>query len=129
MNKKLGFIGCGNMAKAMIGGILSSRVIENTQIIASAKSDKTISQVSQQFGIEVIKINKEVAKASDIIILAVKPQYYDEVIQEISSEINENKIIVSIAPEKLLKDLNITLASQLKLLEQCRIPRLWFVKV
>ena len=85
MNKKLGFIGCGNMAKAMIGGILSSRVIENTQIIASAKSDKTISQVSQQFGI--------------------------------------------LLREKLLKDLNITLASQLKLLEQCRIPRLWFVKV
>lgn len=116
MNKKLGFIGCGNMAKAMIGGILSSRVIENTQIIASAKSDKTISQVSQQFGIEVIKINKEVAKASDIIILAVKPQYYDEVIQEISSEINENKIIVSIAPGKTLERLEYNFGKPIKII-------------
>ena len=72
MNKKLGFIGCGNMAKAMIGGILSSGVIKNSQIIASAKSDKTISQVSQQFGIEVTKINNEVAKVSDNLSFTMK---------------------------------------------------------
>ncbi|BCN32811.1 pyrroline-5-carboxylate reductase [Anaeromicropila herbilytica] len=100
MNVTLGFIGCGNMAKAMIGGILKNGILMKEQIIASAVSDSTVAKVSEQFGIKTTKDNLQVVENSDIIFLAVKPQYYETVIHEIREKITDNQIIVSIAPGK-----------------------------
>lgn len=93
---KLGFIGCGNMASAIIGGILSSGIVSEEEIIASNKSDKSLEK-TKELGINTTKDNKLVAK-SDIVFLTVKPQFYAEVIGEIKDEINDNTIIVTVAP-------------------------------
>ncbi len=96
---KLGFIGAGNMAQAMIGGILAKGIVKKDEIIASAATQKTIDKVSEEFGVNVTLDNTEVAKA-DIVFLAVKPVYYQEVIDEIKSVVNENQIIISVAAGK-----------------------------
>ena len=79
---RLGFIGAGNMAQAMIGGILAKEIVKKEDIIASAATQKTIDKVAKEFGINVTLDNREVAKA-DIVFLAVKPFYYEEVIDGI----------------------------------------------
>ena len=99
---RIGFIGCGNMATAMIKGILDSQKVKTEDVIASAKSEKTREKIKTELGINAARKNKEVVEFSDILFLAVKPQYYEEVIQEIKDGIQENQMIVSIAPGKTL---------------------------
>ena len=76
---KLAFIGAGNMAQAMIGGVLRKGLLPKNEIIATAATQKTIDTVAAQYGVNVTLDNKEAAKA-DIIVLAVNPVYYEQVI-------------------------------------------------
>lgn len=99
---KLGFIGCGNMAKAILGGILKQQILSADEIIASALHQSTLDAVAAQYGIHTTTDNHLAAKA-DIVFLAVKPQYYETVIQEIREEISDSQIIVSIAPGKSIE--------------------------
>jgi len=99
----LGFIGCGNMAKAMIGGIINKGVLDGSQIIASAKTKQTLEKAKEKFNIITALSNIDVVNKADIVVLAVKPIYYFDVIKEIKDYVNENKIIVSIAPGKTIE--------------------------
>lgn len=96
---RLGFIGAGNMAQAMIGGVLKSGLLKKEEIIASAATQKTLDQVKSEFGIATTLENRQVAQA-DILFLAVKPVYCQKVIQEIKDIVSEKQIIVSIAAGK-----------------------------
>lgn len=99
---KIGFIGCGNMASAMIGGILENKVASRADILASARSEATRRKASEAFGIGVTDSNTRVAEFADMLILAVKPFYYQEVIAQIKDSVREETIIVSITPGKTL---------------------------
>ena len=97
MNKTIGFIGCGNMAQAMIGGIIKSNLVSNERLIVSNPSDKNLSKVKEKYSVLTTNDNKEVAKFSDIVILAVKPYKYFEAIDEIKSYFKKDVVIVTIA--------------------------------
>ena len=97
MNKTIGFIGCGNMAQAMIGGIVKSNLVSSEKVIASNPSDKSLNKVKEKYNILVTNDNVEVAKFSDIVILAVKPYKYFEVIDEIKPYLKKDVVIVTIA--------------------------------
>ena len=99
----VGFIGLGNMAKAMIGGILAKGLMGPNEIIGTAATEETRLKVSNKYGIQTRTSNEAVAKESDIIILAVKPQYLKVVIADIMDSVDENKVIVSIAAGKTIK--------------------------
>lgn len=99
---KLGFIGCGNMAGAMIGGILKKNLMEKDEMIASTSREASRKKVKETYGICTTLNNKEVAEKSEVLILAVKPQYYEKIIGEIREAVTEEQIIVSIAPGKSL---------------------------
>lgn len=105
MRMKLGFIGCGNMAKAMIGGIISSKIFDAKEIIASDSYPKGLLKTEHDLGINVTTDNREVAMNSGVVVLSVKPQYYDSVIKEISNVIKDDTIIVTIAPGQTLEKL------------------------
>lgn len=98
---KIGFVGLGNMATAIIGGLLregttfsgedgDATVITAANIIGSAKTEATRQKRAEQFGIAVTASNREVAEAADVLVLAVKPQFFPEVIAEIREVVNEN---------------------------------------
>ncbi|UPA31673.1 pyrroline-5-carboxylate reductase [Terrisporobacter glycolicus] len=100
--KKIGFIGAGNMGGAILGGILNSKMIDNNHIIASAKSDRTIEKIKNDYNVNVTKDSKEVVEFSDIIVIGVKPDIYDEILEEIKDLIND-KIIITIAAGKTIE--------------------------
>jgi len=102
MSKKLGFIGCGNMGKAMIHGVMASGKAQASDILASAKTESSREKNAAELGIRLTADNKSVAEFADILFLAVKPQYYEEVIAEIKDAVSDDEIIVSIAPGKSL---------------------------
>ena len=96
-NKQVGFIGCGKMASAIIKGVLASNFLDKAKIIASEVNEGFAKQKTSELGIKVYTDNKEVAKISDVIFLATKPHFVKDVLNEIKDNLDENKLIVSIA--------------------------------
>lgn len=113
---RIGFVGCGNMGTAMIRGIISSGKCSKENIIASDKSEEFIKQKKEELGIEIVTDNKKVAESSDIMFLSVKPQFYESVIDEIKSVVNDKQIIVTIAPGKSLAWLSEKFGKELKII-------------
>lgn len=99
---KIGFIGCGNMGQAMLAGMLDSGKVKADQFIVSDKTLEARVNLKKKYGVYVAETNTEVAMISDVIFIAVKPQYYEEVISEIKQSVWSEKIVVSIAPGKTL---------------------------
>lgn len=100
---KIGFIGCGSMASAMIGGILKKELCTPLEITASARTEDTLDKAKEKYGIVTTLSNVEVVENSDVVILAVKPQYYEKIIDEIQDSATKDQIFVSIAPGKDLR--------------------------
>ena len=88
----IGFIGYGNMAQAMIKGMIVSESYKSKNIIVSDLSVK-----ENTLGVNMTTNNQEVAGVADILILAVKPHQYETVIHEIKGHLKVNTLIVSIA--------------------------------
>ncbi len=105
MNKKIGFIGAGKMAQAMIEGILKSKMIPKENIIASAKTEGTLAKIKLNYQILTTHDNKEVARFADILILAVKPDQHSYVIHEIRNDMHPESIIITIAAGITLNDI------------------------
>lgn len=99
---KLGFIGIGNMASAMLNGIVKNGIIPAEEIIASNRSLSKCDKIHEELKIHVTQDNREVAKKAEIIVLAVKPQIYETVIEEIKDCITEKQLIITMAPGKTL---------------------------
>lgn len=100
---RLGFIGLGNMASAIIGGIIKRKVNDVSEIVGADVCVAAGNKAKERYGIEIVSDNKTVVEYSDCIFLAVKPQYYEEVINEIRDMVKPSQIIVTIAPGKTLK--------------------------
>lgn len=101
--KKIGFIGAGNMGGAILGGILKSKMMDNEHIMASAKSERTMERLKKEYDVHVTKDSKVVAEFSDLIVIGVKANIYDEVLEEIKDVIDDKKIIITIAAGKTIE--------------------------
>lgn len=110
---KIGFIGLGNMAQAMIAGILKNGLAAGEEIYGSARTPETEKRMKEQFGICVTGDNRKTAQEAEIVVLAVKPQFFEEVIGQIKDLDLEKKTIVSIAPGKTLAWLEKTFGAPL----------------
>lgn len=111
---KIGFIGLGNMAKAMIGGMLAKGIAKPEELTGSAKTERTRKAVEEEYGIETLADNGAVAEASDILILAVKPQMFDAVIPQIRDRFRKDTLIVSIAAGRTIAQIEEALGGSFK---------------
>ena len=111
----IGFIGLGNMASAMIGGMLQKDMVTPGEIIGSCRTEETAKKIADRFGIETTTDNSTVAQAADILILAVKPQFFPEVIAQIKDEVNADALIISIAAGKTMDYIETQFGRPLKL--------------
>ena len=97
MEKKIGFIGCGNMGKAMIGGMLAANLVKKEQVMASCKRQESAERTARELGISVATDNRQVAEFAELLFLAVKPNMFAEVIPEIAARVKEDTVVISIA--------------------------------
>ncbi len=100
---KLGFIGCGNMGYAMVSGALKNKYVKSTEVIYTEK--RADNRLQEELEIKKAKDNKELAKNAEIIILAVKPNVYGEVIEEIKGFVTEKSIIMPITPSFTISEI------------------------
>lgn len=96
ISKRIGFIGAGNMATAIVNGIiLNKSTTANNIFIYDLDINKM--KIMADKGINTLNTASDVVKNAEIIVLAVKPQNYEEVLLSVKSEATESKIFVSIA--------------------------------
>lgn len=93
---KIGFIGLGNMAKAIVEGMLLKRSITPENIIVHSAHENNYRPYAAENGLQPVSSNVEVAQQADVIILAVSPVLKDTVFAEIKSALSHDKIVVSL---------------------------------
>lgn len=93
---KIGFIGMGNMGSAILKGLLESGEKERLWFTAAHK--EKMEQVTGDTGVAHASSNADCAAGSKYVILAVKPQYFDVVFQEIGPVLTKEHIVISLAP-------------------------------
>lgn len=96
MSVKIGFIGAGNMASAMIGGIITSGLYTKDEVVACAPSASTRDKVSAKYGIKVYGTAAEVVRLADFIVLSVKPNQLQDLFAEEGLKFNSSHLIMSI---------------------------------
>ncbi|MDH5666785.1 MAG: pyrroline-5-carboxylate reductase [Nitrospira sp.] len=94
--RKVAFIGGGQMAEALIGGMLSANLCPAGSIQAADPDAGRREHLTGRFGIQVSESNRAVAAWGDCVVLAVKPHMIGEVLKEIAGELTED-LVVSIA--------------------------------
>ncbi len=100
---KLGFIGGGNMASAMLKGVFAQKLLDREHVIVSDVSEEACLRLRETFDIETTQDNLKVVEKSQCIVLAIKPQFYQRVIRQIRDNILAGHLIVSIAPGKTIQ--------------------------
>lgn len=111
----LGFVGCGNMAQAMLKGLIQKKVYNPLDIIASRRNESALVSVHKELGIHVTTDNKEVASHADVLILAVKPFQFESVIEEIKDCIRDDVLVISIAAGQTIENIERLFGKNIKL--------------
>jgi len=113
---KLGIIGAGKMAEALVKGFLNAGEYKKKDITVSDIDTGKTDSIKKKYDVNITTDNKELAVSSNIIIFAVKPGHIEHVLREIKNNTSRRKLYISIAAgiktsfiEKTLnKDLKIT---------------------
>lgn len=92
----IGFIGVGNMGYPMLTSAL--KCFSKDQIMITTKTKKHMEELGQQLGVTYVLDKKELVRECKYIVLTVKPQFYQEVLEEIKEDIQEGSIIITVAP-------------------------------
>lgn len=95
--KKLGVIGVGKLGEALISGLLKQGALSTADISGSVAHEASIERVNKKVGINVSLDNRRVAKESDLLILAVKPQNMHSVLTEIEDVLRPDQLVISVA--------------------------------
>ncbi len=106
---KLGFIGCGNMGSAMLGGVLQAGLLKPGEVIASVGFPEEAEKLREAYRVEAVTDNAAVAQKAETVILATKPNMLPEVLPEIRSGITEEKLLISIAAGVSIRSIEETL--------------------
>jgi pyrroline-5-carboxylate reductase len=103
MGKTIGFIGCGNMGKAIIGGIVNSKMTSPENIIVGDINEKALKATKEELGVNITTDNLDVAKTADILFLSIKPNLYPMIIGQIKDDVKDSVVVVTIAAGKTIE--------------------------
>ena len=103
--KTIGFIGCGNMGRAMVEGIMKANLVDGDHMIVSNQHPEKLQELSSTYDDFYISDNISVAQNSDILVLAVKPYMYKEIIEETRDVMKKDAIVIAIAAGIGIEDL------------------------
>ncbi|MCG8568102.1 MAG: pyrroline-5-carboxylate reductase [Desulfobacterales bacterium] len=115
-NKKIGFIGSGNMGEALVSGLVLSKATAPENIICSDIYPETLEEIKGKYGVCTTTDNMEVVEKSDIIVYSTKPQILGQVLKETAPGLDMSKLIISIAAGVPLTAIAAGLGKELRLI-------------
>lgn len=95
--KTLGFIGAGNMAEALVKGLLHAKVMPPASILVSDVKAERLAHFAEEHGVKTTQDNHALVRACDVIVLSVKPQVIDKVLGLIGADVTAGKLVISVA--------------------------------
>ncbi len=97
MKAKIGFVGAGRMAGAMIDGLIAKNVYSKDEIVACAPSEATRNKMTQKYGIRMFSKATEMQDLAEVIVLAIKPKYIASLFKEEKFCVKKGQLLISIA--------------------------------
>jgi pyrroline-5-carboxylate reductase len=96
-DKRVGFLGAGNMGEAIIKGLLQTGLVPASALAATDVRPDRLRQLADQYGIRAAASNRDLVAQSDVVILAVKPQIMGAVLREIAGAVDRGRLLISMA--------------------------------
>jgi pyrroline-5-carboxylate reductase len=97
LGRKIGFLGGGNMAEALIRGLLHSHSVDAAQIRASDVKEERLAVLREKYGVETTVENAGIASWADVLVIAVKPQIVDRILAPLGAGLGKGDLVISIA--------------------------------
>ncbi len=97
LGKTIAFLGAGNMAEALVKGLLRGHVAEPREIVCADRRAERGPELVQRYGVQFTPSNVEAARRADVVVLSVKPQIMSGVLAEIAPALDDRKLVISIA--------------------------------
>ena len=94
--KKLAVLGAGKLGETLISGMLDVGVIARDRIVATAKHAERLDALKNKYRIGVTTNNRKAVKGASIVLLAVKPQAVQELVEEIRGELTRDQVVISV---------------------------------
>jgi pyrroline-5-carboxylate reductase len=102
---KVGFLGAGNMTSALIKRLIETKTVDAEQIFVSSRTQGKVIKLNEQFGVHMSATNENLVDSVDIVVIAVKPQDFNEAVESIASIFKDNQVVISLAAGLELKTL------------------------
>src|SRR5919204_55505 len=97
LGKTIAFLGAGNMAEALVKGLLRAKVAEPGEILCTDRRAERGPELKERYGVRFTTSNREATERADLVILSVKPQVMNKLLDEIAPVLDEKKLVISIA--------------------------------
>jgi pyrroline-5-carboxylate reductase len=97
LGKNLAFLGAGNMAEALVKGLLRAGVAAPQEILCTDRRKERGDELTSRYGVRFTTSNAEAARACDLVVLSVKPQVMNHLLEEIAPVLDASKLVISIA--------------------------------
>src|SRR5215467_3685996 len=95
--KRVAFIGAGNMAEALVKGLVASGKMNRQDVVISARRPERAQQVAQRYGVRAAADNDSCVQGASIVVVAVKPQVLAKVVSDAAEAIPSDALIISVA--------------------------------
>lgn len=115
-NSRLAFVGCGVMAESIVAGLLRQEIVSPSQIIASHPRNDRRTELIENYGIEVFESNEEAVNAlpdDGVLLLCVKPQRLNGVLNELKGVVKPTQLVVSIIAGARIEKISEVLSNEL----------------
>lgn len=116
MQKKIGFLGCGNMNQAIIHGLVSSGLVKPANILVFDHKHDTNQRLAQDLNVTAMQGVADLVTQADILIVGVKPNIICQVLTNVTPHLNSRSVIVSIAAGITLASLQAVLPEKQKII-------------
>jgi pyrroline-5-carboxylate reductase len=97
LGKTIAFLGAGNMAEALIKGLLRAEVADPQEVLCTDRRKERGIELTARYGVRFDTSNAKAAELADVIVLSVKPQVMNHLLEEIAPALNPTKLVISIA--------------------------------
>jgi len=116
IDRKLCFLGSGNMGEALVSGLVQSGSAKPEDIICTDVREERLEELRGRYGVRTMSSNVEAVAASEVVIYAVKPQLMAEVLKETADQLDMSKVVISIAAGVPLRAIESLLHKELRLI-------------
>jgi pyrroline-5-carboxylate reductase len=114
--KKLCFIGCGNMGEALVSGLVQSGSARPADILCTDVREDRLEELRTRYGVRTSTRNPEAVAEAEVVVYAVKPQLMAEVLKETADQLDQSKVVISIAAGVPLRAIESLLHKELRLI-------------